>query len=82
MDKQTAKKELIRIAILFVICLFPPITEWLLKSSDYKVIFISQDSNTDIKIGDTLISVNDVPIKNSIIPDFLLSNKSVFFIVK
>ena len=36
-----------------------------IKSSDYKVIFISQDSNTDIKIGDTLISVNDVPIKNS-----------------
>ncbi len=36
-----------------------------IKSDDYKVIYVSEESDTDIKIGDTLISVNGVSINNN-----------------
>ena len=36
-----------------------------IKDSSYKVIYIDPKSDTDIKIGDKLISVNDVSIKNN-----------------
>ncbi len=36
-----------------------------IKSNEYKVIYVSKDSDTDIEVGDTLVSVNDVPIKNN-----------------
>lgn len=36
-----------------------------IKSSDYKVIYVSQDSKTDIKVGDTLVSVNGISVNNN-----------------
>ena len=37
-----------------------------IKSNSYKVIYISKDSDTDIKIGDKLISINNKKINNNI----------------
>ncbi len=36
-----------------------------IKSSDYKVIYVNENSDTDIKIGDTLLSVNGVSVSNN-----------------
>lgn len=36
-----------------------------LKSSNYKVIYVSSESDTDIEVGDTLISVNGIHIDNN-----------------
>ncbi len=36
-----------------------------IKSNDYKVIYVSEDSDTNIKIGDTLVSVNGVSLNNN-----------------
>ena len=36
-----------------------------IKSSHYKVIYISRESDTDIEVGDTLISVNGIFISNN-----------------
>ena len=36
-----------------------------IKSANYKVIYIHKDSDTNIQVGDTLISVNGVLIKNN-----------------
>ena len=36
-----------------------------IKSNDYKVIYVSSESDTDIKIGDTLVSVNGHSVSNN-----------------
>lgn len=36
-----------------------------IKSNEYKVIYVDPESDTDIKIGDTLVSVNGVSVSNN-----------------
>ncbi len=36
-----------------------------IKSSSYKVIYVSSESETDIEIGDTLVSVNGISVNNN-----------------
>lgn len=36
-----------------------------IKSNSYKVIYVSSDSDTDVEIGDTLISVNGISVNNN-----------------